>query len=276
MTLNASAPTIVLIPGLWLTALSWERWVERYTARGHQVIAKSWPGMDGDIEALRKDPSATAHLGVIELVEYYEGIIRALPAPPIIIGHSFGGLITQILLDRGLGRSGVALDSAPAKGIFALPWSELKSGFPALKNPANAHRAVALTPEEFHYAFTNTMDEAESLKLYERYAVPGPGRVLFQAALANFNPHAATRIDFANDDRAPLLIVAGEKDHVSPPSVNVANAKLQRKSNAVTAFKQFAGRPHFIIGQKGWEEVADFALNWALHPVDLAIESTSS
>ncbi|HEX4338791.1 MAG TPA: alpha/beta fold hydrolase [Polyangiaceae bacterium] len=265
-----SPTNIVLIPGLWLTALSWEKWVERYAASGHRVIAKSWPGMDGDIQALRRDPSAVANVGVIEVVEHYESIIRGLDSPPIIIGHSFGGLVTQILLDRGLGKAGVALDSAPAKGILVLPWSELKSGFPALKNPANSHRAVALTSEEFHYAFTNTMTEAESAKAYERYAVPGPGRVLFQAALANFNPHAATRIHFENDDRAPLLIIAGEKDHVSPPSVNVANAKLQHKSTAITAFKQFAGRPHFLIGAPGWEEIADFALSWASNPVELS------
>jgi alpha-beta hydrolase superfamily lysophospholipase len=258
--------TIVLIHGLWLTALSWEHWVERYTARGFRVVARSWPGMGGDIDALRRDPSAVADLGVGEVVEHYEKTIRELDAPPIIIGHSFGGLVTQILLDRGLGAAGVALDSAPAKGILALPWSEIRSGWPALKNPANNHRAVALTPDEFHYAFTNTVDEAESLRAYERYAVPGPGRVLFQAALANFNPRAATKIDFENDARAPLLIVSGGEDHVSPPVVNESNAKLQRRSKAITAFKAFPGRSHFIVGQKGWEEVADFALAWALAP----------
>jgi pimeloyl-ACP methyl ester carboxylesterase len=266
---STSPATIVLIHGLWLTALSWEHWVERYTAKGHRVVARSWPGMEGDIEALRRDPSGVAHLGVGEIVDHYEKIIRGLDVTPIIVGHSFGGLVTQILLDRGLGTAGVALDSAPAKGIFKIPYSELKSGFPALKNPANNHRAVALTAEEFHYAFRNTVDEAESLKAFQRYAVPGPGRVLFQAALANFNPHAATKIDFDNDQRAPLLIIAGDQDHVSPLAVNESNAKLQRRSTAVTAFKVFPGRSHFIVGQKGWEEVADFVLDWALDPVAL-------
>lgn len=268
---NAKPKTIVLIPGLWMTALSWEHWIERYVARGHQVIAKSWPGMDGDIEVLRRDPSATAQLGVSEIVEHYEAIIGQLSEPPIIIGHSFGGAVTQIILDHGLGAAGVAIDSAPLKGIFRLPWASLKSAFPVLKNPANSHRSVPLTPEEFQYAFTNTLSKEESLTVYQRYAVPGPGRVLFQAALANVNPHAVTRVDFHNDRRAPLLLVAGELDHVAPPAVTRANAKLQQQSQAITAYKEFPGRTHFILGQPGWETVADFVLNWALNPVDLPI-----
>jgi pimeloyl-ACP methyl ester carboxylesterase len=263
--------TIVLIPGLWMTALSWEHWIERYVARGHRVIAKSWPGMDGDIDELRRDPSGTAQLGVTEIVEHYEVIIRELSEPPIVIGHSFGGAITQIILDHGLGAAGVAIDSAPLKGIFRLPWASLKSAFPVLKNPANSHRSVPLTPEEFQYAFTNTLSKEESLAAYQRYAVPGPGRVLFQGALANMNPHAVTRVDFHNDRRAPLLLIAGELDHVAPPSVTRANAKLQQQSQAITAYKEFPGRTHFILGQPGWETVADFALNWALHPIDLPI-----
>ena len=258
--------TIVLIHGLWMTALSWEHWVERYNRAGHRVIAKSWPGMDGDIEALRRDPSPIAHLGVGEVVEHYEKIIRELDEPPILMGHSFGAAVTQILLDHGLGSAGVAIDSAPVKGVLRLPWSTLKSSFPLLKNPANTHRAAPLSPAEFHYAFTNTLSEAESNRVYERYAVPGPGRLLFQAAFANFNPHAATRVDFHNDARAPLLLIAGGVDHVAPPSVTRENAELQRKSAAITAYKEFPGRSHFTLGQAGWEEVADFALVWALHP----------
>jgi alpha-beta hydrolase superfamily lysophospholipase len=152
-----------------------------------------------------------------------------------------------------------------------LPLSTLRSGFPVLKNPANNHKAVSLTPEEFHYAFTNTLTEEESAAVYARYAVPGPGRVLFQAALANFNPHAATRVDFENDTRAPLLIIAGGVDHVSPPVVNEATAKLQGKSDAITAYKEFPGRSHYILGQAGWEEVADYALAWALNPTEIAV-----
>jgi pimeloyl-ACP methyl ester carboxylesterase len=157
--------SIVLINGLWMTALSWENWVKHYTGRGFNVIAKSWPGMDVNIDQLRRDPTPIATLGITEIVEHYEKIIRALDSPPIIVGHSFGGLITQILLDRGLGSAGVAIAPAPIKGILFLPFSTLKVSFPALSNPANVHRAVPLTPEQFHYAFTNNLSEEESLRV---------------------------------------------------------------------------------------------------------------
>lgn len=219
--------------------------------------------MDIPIEELRRDPSAIATLGITEIVDHYEQIIRASPAPPLIIGHSFGGLITQILLDRGLGSAGVAIAPAPVKGIIFLPFSTLKVSFPALSNPANIHRALPLTPEQFHYAFTNNLTEEESLAVYDRYAVPGPDHVLFQAAFANFNPHAATAVDFQNNDRAPLLLISGGSDHVSPASVVEANFNLYSKSSAVTEYREFPGRTHYTLGQDGWEQVADYALTWA-------------
>jgi pimeloyl-ACP methyl ester carboxylesterase len=192
----AGAGTIVLIHGLWMTPLSWEHWIDRYENRGYHVMAPAWPGMGGDIDELRHDPSAIEHLGVDEIVAHYETIIRELDGPPIIMGHSFGGAFTQILLDRGLGCAGVAIDSAPVKGILTLPLSTLKASFPALKNPANNHKAVALTAKEFHYAFTNTLSDEESLAVYERYAVPGPGRVRLQAGVGNLKPPAPTKVDF--------------------------------------------------------------------------------
>ena len=256
--------SIVLIHGLWMTALSWESWVNRYTDKGFRVIAKSWPGMDIDINELRRDPAAIATLGVTDVVDHYEKIIRELEQPPIIIGHSFGGLMTQILLDRGLGVAGVAIAPAPVKGIIFLPFSTLKVSFPALANPANNHRAVPLTPEQFHYAFMNNLSEEESLKVYNRYAVPGPDHVLFQGAFANFNPHAATAVNFENSERAPLLLISGGKDRVSPASVVEANFKLYHQSSAITEYKEFPERMHYTLGQAGWEEVADYALGWAL------------
>ncbi len=256
--------SIVLINGLWMTALCWENWVKRYSAQGFRVIAKSWPGMDIDIAELRRNPAAVAALGITEIVDQYETLIRGLDSPPIIIGHSFGGLITQILLDCGQGAAAVAIAPAPVKGILFLPFSTLKVTFPALSNPANNHRAVPLTPEQFHYAFTNTLSEEESLEVYNRYAVPGPDHVLFQAAFANFNPHAATAVDFQNNDRAPLLLISGGQDHVSPASVVEANFKLYRNATAVTEYKNFPERTHYTLGQEGWEEVADYALDWAL------------
>lgn len=251
---------IVLIHGLWMTALCWENWVARYQSKGYSVVAKSWPGMDVDINELRRDPSPIANLGIAEIVAHYENLIRELDSPPIIIGHSFGGLIAQILLDRGLGAAGVAIAPAPVKGILFLPFSTLKVSFPALSNPANNHRAVPLTPEQFHYAFTNNLNEDESLSIYERYAVPGPDHVLFQAALANFNPHAATAVDFQNEERAPLLLISGGKDHVSPASVVEANFKLYAKSSAITEYREFPERTHYTLGQDDWEHLADFAL----------------
>ena len=167
--------TIVLIHGLWMTPLSWEHWVERYRSRGYEVLAPAWPGMDGDIEELRANPEPIENLGIEDIVDHYEGIIRGLDNPPIIIGHSFGGAFTEILLDRGLGAAGVAIDAAAVRGVTKLPFSTLRSAFPVLKSPANNHRAVALSAEQFHYAFTNTMSEEESVRAYNRYAVPGPG-----------------------------------------------------------------------------------------------------
>jgi alpha-beta hydrolase superfamily lysophospholipase len=266
MSVNQTAKdnkTIVLIHGLWMTSLSWEHWVERYTAKGYRVMARSWPGLEGSIEELRRDPSPIATLGITEVVDHYQSIIRGLDAPPIIIGHSFGGLITQILLDRGMGSAGVAIASAPVKGILLLPFSTLKVSFPVLSNPANNHRAEPLTPEQFHYAFTNTLSEDASLVVFERYAVPGPDHMLFQAAFANFNPHAASAVDFHNNTRAPLLLISGGKDHISPPSVVNANYNLYKKSQAVTEYKEYPERSHYTLGQDGWEEVADYALTWA-------------
>jgi pimeloyl-ACP methyl ester carboxylesterase len=255
--------TIVLIHGLWMTPLSWENWIERYGARGYRMLAPAWPGMDVPIEQLRADPSPIEDLGIQEIVDHYDTIIRGLDAPPIIMGHSFGGAFAEILLDRGLGAAGVGIDAAAVKGIARPPFAQLKSAFPVLKNPANVHRAVPLSPDEFHYAFTNTLTPEESQRVYDRYAVPGPGRVLFQGALANFNPHAPTRVDFAKDDRAPLLLIAGEVDHTVPAVVDRSAAKHYSKSSAVTEYKEFPGRSHYIIGQAGWEEVADYALDWA-------------
>jgi pimeloyl-ACP methyl ester carboxylesterase len=258
-----SPDTIVLIHGLWMSPLSWEKWLERYGALGYRVLAPGWPGIDGDIDQFRADPSAVDRLGIEEIIDHYDAIVRDLDSPPIIMGHSFGGAFAEVLLDRGLGAAGVGVDAAAVRGITKLPFSQLKSGFPILKNPANNHRAVTLTFDEFRYGFANTMTEEAAREAYDRYAVPGPGRVLFQAAFANLNPHAATKVDFGKD-RAPLLLIAGEHDHTVPAVVDRSVAKHYEKSPALTEYKEFPGRSHFIIGQDGWEEVADYALRWAV------------
>ena len=259
----ANPDTIVLIHGLWMTPLCWEHWVSRYTGAGYTVIAPAWPGADRDIDDVRRDPSPMNKLGVGEIADHYDAIIRALPSPPVIMGHSFGGAITQVLLDRGLGAAGVAIDSAPVKGVRKLPISALKVASIALRNPANKNRTVALSPEDFHYGFANTLSFEDSEKARLRYAIPGPGRPLFQAASAAFNPHAATKVNFGNSDRSPLLLIAGGEDHTAPASVNEENFRRYAKSTAVTDFKEFPGRAHFTLGQPGWEAVADYALSWA-------------
>ena len=267
MTADDGAPrkpdTIVLIHGLWLSPRSWEGWKERFEARGYRVLAPAWPRMEGDVEDVRRDPSGMNGLGVTEIVDHYDGIVRGLDSPPVIMGHSFGGLVTELLLDRGLGAAGVAISPAPVKGVLRLPPASVRSAFPVLGNPANRKRTVELTPKQFHYGFTNTMSDDEAKAAYDRYEVPGPGRVIFQAAFANLNPRAATRVDFHKDDRPPLLVMGNDTDHTIPAAVSREAAKRLGKSTAVVDYKEFAGRPHLTAGAPGWEEVADYAIEWA-------------
>ena len=255
--------TVVLIHGLWMTSRSWEGWAARYRAAGYSVVDAAWPGMDVDVEALRRDPAPIARLSIEEIVDHYDSIIRGLDRPPIIMGHSFGGAFTQVLLDRGLGAAGVAIDSAAVKGVMRLPWSTLRTGWPILRNPRNRHRAVSIDVKQFHYRFTNHLTVEQSAPIHARYCVPGVGRVLFQGASANLQSNSPTKVNFRNDMRAPLLFIAGGLDHVSPPSINRSNARKYRKSAAITEYKEFDGRSHYTVGQDGWEQVADYALEWA-------------
>jgi pimeloyl-ACP methyl ester carboxylesterase len=249
--------TIVLIPGLWLTALSWELWVQHYTDKGYCVIAVNWPGMEGDIEQLRRDPSSFSSLGLTDVLDHYEQIIRELESPPIIIGCGVGGLVTQILLDRGWGAAGVAIASAPVKGIARLPLSMLKLAFSVLGNSFR-DKAASLTAQQFHRAFTNSLTESESLDAFKRYIVPVPNRVLLQTAFANFS----ISVNFRNDTRAPLLLVAGGKDRIVPRSIVKANFDLYRESKAETDYKEYPEQTHFTLLQE--TKVADYVLGWAL------------
>jgi pimeloyl-ACP methyl ester carboxylesterase len=265
MSREAGSPdTIVLIHGFWVTPRSWEHWIERYENAGYRVLAPAYPGFEVEVEALNADPSPIEALTVPAVVEHLEAVVGELESPPILIGHSAGGTFVQILLDHGFGTAGVAINSAPTEGVRALPLSQIKSTFPVLKNPANRHRAVGLTPEEWRYAFTNTFNEEESRALYERYAVPASGGILWGIVLANLQPgHQGAWVDYKNDDRAPLLFISGSEDHLMPPSVQRSNAKHYR-SNTVTEVREYEGRAHLLPAQEGWEEVADYALEWAL------------
>jgi pimeloyl-ACP methyl ester carboxylesterase len=264
-TPDPGAPdTIVLVHGLWVTPRSWEKWVEHYEGKGYRVLAPAYPGLEVEVEALNEDPSPIEALTIPGVVEHLEGIIGELDRAPIIMGHSAGGLFTQILLEHGYGAAGVAIDSAPAEGVRVTPVSQIRSLFPVLRNPANRMRAVPFTPEQFHYAFTTTLSREESDKVYERYHIPAPGRFVWAGPLANFTPgHQDTYVDFGNEDRAPLLFIAGGEDNLMPPAVNQSNAKMYRNSSAVTDYHEFEGRSHYTVGEDGWEEVADYALEWA-------------
>ncbi|MEO3764424.1 alpha/beta hydrolase [Streptomyces sp. B8F3] len=277
MDQTASPPdTVVLIHGLWMTPLSWEHWVTRYERRGLKVITPGYPGIEpgeAGVDALRRDPSPLAGLGVREVFEHLAGVVAALDTKPALIGHSFGGTFVQLLLGAGYGAVGVSIDGAPVKGIRALPVSEIRALFPVLHNPANKNRAVPMTEKQFHHAFTNNLGEEESKAVYDRYAVPVSGRLLFQGGFANLAPHAATAYDFADRDRAPLLFIAGGDDRILPPAVQHENyRKNEKHGGAIVAYRKFPGRSHYICGEDGWEEVADFALDWAIEPAPLHID----
>jgi pimeloyl-ACP methyl ester carboxylesterase len=265
-------PDIVLIHGFWVTPRSWEHWIERYEAAGHRVLAPAYPGFEIEVEALNTDPTPIESVTVPQIIDHLEAVVAELDAPPVLIGHSAGGVFTQILLDHGLGAAGVAINSAPTEGVKRVPLSQVRATFPVLKNPANRHRAVGFTFEQWHYAFTNTFPEVESRALYERYHVPASGQIFWGSALANIHPGPDdNHVDYDNPDRAPLLFISGSKDNLMPPSIQQSNAKHYR-SDLVTEVKEFDG-PHLLPAWRNWEEVADYALGWA---VEHAVEPSAA
>jgi alpha-beta hydrolase superfamily lysophospholipase len=264
---QSQADTIVLVHGLWVTARSWENWIEHYRKAGYHVVAPAYPGLDGAIEDLRADPAPIADLTIEGVAAHYEKIVRAMANPPILMGHSFGGTIVQMLLDRGLGAAGVAIDSVPVKGIRTVPLSQARAAFPVLGHLSNRHKAVPLTLSQFQYAISNTGTTEETQAAYDRYYIPAPGRIVWDGVLANFASHAATEVNFADPDRAPLLFISGGADHLMPPSVNRSNYRhYADHPGAIVAYAEFPGRSHFTIGQPGWQDVADYALSWAGKP----------
>jgi pimeloyl-ACP methyl ester carboxylesterase len=260
-TNNGQIP-LMLIHGAWLSALSWENYADYFGRRGFAVSAPEWPRKHGDVEEMRETAEESAGLGVQEILDHYEGLIRGLEQPPVLIGHSYGGLFVELLLDRGLGRAGVAMSPAPAKGILALPFSTLKAGAPALAHPSKWHGVVTLTLEEFTYAFVNTFSDEEAAAAYSRYAVPETGQIFYEAGFANFHLHPPTELDFKNADRAPLLLVGAASDHTVPASLTKAAYKRYAKSSAQTDYVEFEGRPHLHMAAPDWQEVVTAIDRW--------------
>jgi len=261
---SAVPDTIVLIHGFWVTPRSWEDWITHYERRGYRVMAPAYPGFEVEVEALNADPSPIESLTVPAIIEHLEAVVGELDSPPIIMGHSAGGVFTQILLDHGFGAVGVAINSAPTEGVKVVPLSQIRSTFPVLRNPANRHKAVGFTYEQWHYAFTNTFSDAESRRLYERYHIPASGRIFWGSALANIHPGRDDNwVDYRNAARAPLLFISGSEDNLMPPKIQRSNAKHYKAPGTITEVKEFDG-PHLLPARDGWEEVADYALSWAV------------
>ena len=252
----------MLIHGAWLAANSWESFARYFEARGFAVSAPEWPRKQGDVAQLREATDELEGLGLTEIVDHYESQIQSLDEPPVLIGHSFGGLIVELLLDRGLGRAGVAMSPAPPKGILVLPFSSLKAASPALAHPSRWHGVVPLTPEEFTYGFVNTFSPEDAAAAYETYAVPESGQIFYEAGFANFHLHPPTEVHFTSDERAPLLIVGAEKDNTVPASLSHKQFEKYEKSEAQTDYLVFAGRPHLMMVAEGWEEIATAIESW--------------
>lgn len=252
----------VFVHGLWLHASSWEPWLELFQDAGYAPIAPGWPGEPDTVEESRRNPELVADTGIDAVVDHYAGIIRGLGARPVVIGHSFGGLIAQRLLGQDLAAAAVAIDAAPIKGVLNLPLSALKVASIALRKPANRKLAISLTPDQFRYGFGNALPAQESAELYDRWTVPSPARPLFEAALANFVPQSPAKVNTASKTRGPLLLTAGGKDHTVPAAITTSTRRLYHKSPAITDFLEFPDRGHSLTIDHGWREVAQSALDW--------------
>jgi len=258
---HADRIPLVLIHGAWLSARSWENYADYFDKRGFAVSTPEWPRKHGDVEELRAGADELKGLGLDEIVDHHEAVVRGLDQPPVLVGHSYGGLIVELLLDRGLGRAGVALSPAPPKGILKLPFSTLKAGAPALAHPSKWHGVVPLTLDEFTYAFVNTFPPADAAAAYERYCVPETGQIFYEAGFANFHLHPPTEVHFGRD-RAPLLIVGATEDHTVPASLAKAQFRKYEASAAKTDYLEFEGRPHLHMAAPDWQEVAAAIDGW--------------
>ena len=257
-----TARPVVFVHGLWLHATSWTPWLDLFRDNGYQPIAPGWPGEPDTVEEARSHPELVADTTIDAATAHFADIIADLDDDPVLVGHSFGGLIVEKLLGQGIGAGAVAIDPAQIKGVLPLPLAQLRAGLPGLGNPANLHKAVSLTAKEFRFGFGNALSEDESDALYERWTIPSPARPLFQAAAANFVMHSQAAVDTANQTRGPLLLISGTADHTVPDVVTRSTLKQYRDSAAVTDLKQFEGRGHSLTIDAGWHEVAHAVLDW--------------
>jgi non-heme chloroperoxidase len=260
---NSSARTpVVFVHGLWLLPSSWDRWRALFSDAGYATLAPGWPDDPETVAEAKASPKVFAGKSIRDVADHFDAVIRTLTRKPAIIGHSFGGLMTQILAGRGLSAASVAIDPAPFRGVLPLPISALRSAAPVLTNPFNYNRAVPLTYEQFRYAFANAVSEDEAKQLYETYAVPAPGEPLFQAAAANLNPWTEAKVDTMNPQRGPLLIIDGELDHVVPWAIANASYNRQKRNEGVTEIVKIPGRGHALTIDGGWRDVAETSLKF--------------
>jgi alpha-beta hydrolase superfamily lysophospholipase len=260
--MNIQRTPILFIHGMWLHASSWQPWVALFRDAGYEPIAPGWPHEAETVAQARAHPERVANQSIDDLVAHFTAIVDELPSAPILIGHSFGGLIAEKLIGQGIGRAAVAIDPAQIKGVLPLPLAQLRAGLPALGNPLNISKAVSLTAPQFRYGFGNALSEAESNELFEKWTIPSPARGLFEVALANFSFHAASKVNTENDSRGPLLLISGTADHTVPDVTTQATLKQYRHSTSVTELKQFEGRGHSLTIDGGWMDVAKAVLAW--------------
>jgi pimeloyl-ACP methyl ester carboxylesterase len=257
---NASGlQPVVFVHGLWLLPNSWDRWATLFEEAGYTTLSPGWPDDPETVEQAKAHPEVFAHKTIGQIADHYDEIIRGLNKKPAIIGHSFGGLLVEILAGRGLAAATVAISPAPVRGVLPLPISALKSAWPVLGNPANRNRAVPLTYEQFRFAFANAVGEEEAHELYCAYSVPGSGVPLFQAAAANLNPWTEAKVE-ESPARGPLLVMYGDEDHTVPPAIAKASFKLEQRSGQETEIVEMSNRGHSLTIDNGWRDVADKAL----------------
>jgi non-heme chloroperoxidase len=259
---NASGrQPVVFVHGLWLLASSWDAWRERFESEGYAAVAVDWPRDELDVEAARRNDQALAGTSVADVADHVAEVVAALDRKPILVGHSFGGLLVQMVAGRGVAAATVTIDPAPSRGVLPLPFSALKAAFPVLGNPGNRSKAVLLSFEEFRYGFANAVSEAEARRLYDEFHVPAPGRPLFQAATANLDPRTVVRADKTNPERGPMLVVTGERDNIVPFAMaNAAYKKQSRNAAHPTEIVEIPGVGHSLVIDSHWGEVADAAL----------------